>query len=95
MAKPERSALVTHIDRQRVAEIERGFRDFSASARRLATTRSKSEAYKDQWVAVYKGRIEAVAKSLPELNCQIQEKQIPASETLVRFLGRQEMTLIL
>jgi hypothetical protein len=53
------------------------------------------DLYENKWVGVYKGSIVAVADSLEEITRQVAQKNIPAAETVVRFVDREEKTLIL
>ena len=80
----------------RVAEIQRALRDFSASAQLLSSDQPRLiDDYEHKWVGVYKGQIAVVADTLDELNEQIARKHLPAGETLVRYIDREEKTLIL
>jgi hypothetical protein len=75
-----------------ISEISNAIRSFSASA---AAISGSLDQYKEKWVGVYNGQIEAVADSFDQLTAAIQTKHIPANETLIKYVGLKEMTLIL
>jgi len=51
--------------------------------------------YLNKWIGIYKGDIQAVAESFDGVIAALTTQQIPTSESLVRFIGQNEMTLIL
>lgn len=72
------------------------WRDFSASAARLELdSASIHERYPNKWVGLYKGNIEAVADTFEGVTALLAGKHIPTADSLVRFIGQKEMTLIL
>ena len=75
---------------------EQAWRDFSANATSLEVARESIHAqYLNKWIGVYKGQIEAVADSFAGVTEISITKHIPTTDSLVRFIGQKEMTLIL
>jgi hypothetical protein len=75
---------------------EQAWRDFSANAACLeADSAGIHTRYLNKWIGIYKGQIEAVADTFDGVADVLSSKHIPAAETLVRFIGQKEMTLIL
>ena len=72
------------------------WRDFSASAARLEKDSEGIHAqYLNKWIGIYKGNIEAVAETFEDVTALLTSKHIPTGDSLVRFIGQKEMTLIL
>jgi hypothetical protein len=75
---------------------EQAWRDFSAnSASFEARSAEIHSRYLNKWVGLYKGHVEAVADSFDEVDHLLASKGIPTQDSLVRFIGQKEMTLIL
>ena len=78
------------------AEIDAALREFSRSAEVFSSNRPRLiDKYENKWIGVYKGKVEAVADSLEDLTRQIDAKDIPSTETIVRHIDREERTFIL
>lgn len=74
----------------------RAMREFSTSVNRLIEDDEKlHEQYRDKWIAIYKGNIEAVSDTFEGVTADLVGKDIPTADALVRFMGQKEMTLIL
>ncbi len=74
----------------------KAWQDFSASADLLERDGvAIHDRYLNKWVGIYKGSIEAVAESFDDVTAALISKHISPSESLVRFIGQKEMTLIL
>ena len=72
------------------------WRDFSANTACLETDSAEIRSrYLNKWIGIYKGQIEAVADTFDGVDAILAAKNIPAGDTLVRFIGQKEMTLIL
>jgi hypothetical protein len=70
--------------------------DFSASTACLeADSAAIHSRYLNQWVGIYKGKVEAAADTFDGVDAILASKNIPTGDTLVRFIGQKEMTLIL
>lgn len=79
-----------------LAEASRALDDYFASAKFFA----KKEAYlikkhPDQWVAIYKCNVRAVADTLDALIAKIEKQNIPKKQTIARKLELHRRTLIL
>jgi hypothetical protein len=72
------------------------WRDFSANTARLETDSAAIHArFRDKWIGIYKGQVEAVSDTFDGVDAILAAKNIPAGDALVRFIGHKEMTLIL
>jgi hypothetical protein len=81
---------------KRPGDVARELADFSASARVFSTDHPRLiDEHPQQWVGVYKGRVEAAGKTMKSVLSQLREKGVPKDETIVRFIDREEKTLIL
>jgi hypothetical protein len=77
-------------------EIDRALQNYSANVSSFSLTKDEAVAkYKDKWIAIYNGGVEAVADSLEQLSREIAAKHIPASETLFRHIDPKEKIFIL
>jgi Na+/phosphate symporter len=76
--------------------IHQALRSYSASVSSFSLTKDEAvEKYKDKWIAIYNGSVEAVADTLEQLSKEIADKHIPASETLFRHIDPMEKVFIL
>ena len=77
-------------------EVARGPREFSKSAETLSKDRSRLiNEHPLQWVAVYRGELLARAHELPSLMEELERRGIPLGDTIVRFIEKNQRTLIL
>lgn len=77
-------------------DISSALRNFSASAASFSLTKEQAlEKYKDKWIAIYRGEVQAVADDLAQLAQDVAAKQIPASETLFRHIDPKDKVFIL
>ena len=53
------------------------------------------DEHPDQWVGIYRGEVAATATELPTLMVQLTARGIPPENTIVRFIDREEKTLLL
>jgi hypothetical protein len=87
------SAAEKHL---RYSQIGPGLQNFSASVQKLASDSEHiHKVYQNKWIGIYRGNVEAVADSFDAVTAALAAKRIPGAETLVRFIGQKEMTLIL
>ena len=78
------------------ARIARGLRAFSKSAEMLSNDRPRLiSEYALQWVGVYRGEVSANADDLPSLMEELERRSIPLGDTIVRFIEKNQRTLIL
>jgi hypothetical protein len=94
MAKSKKKMNLTP-SRKALAEIQKKFREFSASTHYLSKAARMRGTYDNKWIAIYNGQVKAVADTLDELTDKVEKLDIPSGETLMRYVGEQEMTLIL
>jgi hypothetical protein len=74
----------------------KAWQDFSASTALLERESEKIHScYVNKWIGVYKGNIEAVGETFDEVTALLASKHISPADSLVRFIGQKEMTLIL
>jgi hypothetical protein len=74
----------------------KAWKNFSDSAALLERESEMIHSrYLNKWIGIYKGDIQAVAESFDGVIAALTTQQIPTSESLVRFIGQNEMTLIL
>ena len=77
-------------------EVARGLREFSKSAETLSKDRSRLINERPlPWVGVYRGEVSARARDLPSLMEELESRGIPLGDTIVRFIEKNQGTLIL
>jgi hypothetical protein len=75
---------------------EQAWRDFSASTALLRSeSASIHERYLNKWIGIYKGQIEASGDTFDLVIEGLVDKNISTADSLIRFIGQKEMTLIL
>ena len=53
------------------------------------------EKYLNKWIGIYAGQVQVSGESFEDVVSELNKKEIPVSESLVRFIGQEEPTLIL
>ena len=77
-------------------EIAKGLREFSKSAQMLANDQPRLvDECPRQWIGVYRGEVSAKADDLPSLLETLKRQGIPLGDTIVRFIEKDQRTLIL
>ena len=77
-------------------DIAKGLREFSKSAEMLSNDRSRFiNEHPLQWIGVYRGEVTAKADDLPSLIEELERRGIPPGDTIVRFIEKNQRTLIL
>ena len=77
-------------------QIDREIREFAEAAKVLSSDHPRLiDEHPSHWVGVYRGHVAASAKSLVSLMTQLDRKGIPREKAIVRFIDREERTLIL
>lgn len=77
-------------------DIARRLREFSKSAEMLSNDRPRLiDELPSQWVGVYRGRVSAKADDLASLLEELERRGIPLGDTIVRFIEKNQRTLIL
>lgn len=78
------------------ARIARELDEFAESARALSSDHPRFiDDYPQQWVGVFQGKVQAQGKTLKSVMAQLGEKGIPTKHALIRFIERDQRTLIL
>lgn len=77
-------------------ELRSGLADFRRSARILSSDRPRLiDDYRQQWVAILGGEVVAHDDSLDGVLKAIDERHVPRSRVLVRFVDENVRTMIL
>ena len=77
-------------------ELAKGLREFSKSAEMLSSDLPRLiDRHPMQWIGVFRGEVTAAASSLDKLLAKLEKKEIPPSETVVRFVEPNQRTLFL
>ncbi|HEX4295071.1 MAG TPA: hypothetical protein VHZ29_13135 [Rhizomicrobium sp.] len=77
------------------ADADRELREYAGSARVLSSNHPRLiDEYPEQWVGVHGGKVELVGPSLDAIKKQAHEKGIPLEQTIIRFIEKEEKTLI-
>jgi hypothetical protein len=78
------------------AELARQLRAFRSAAKTLSSNHPRLiDKYPQQWVAVYSGEVKAHAPTIEGVLKELAEKGIPKERAIVRFIDRNQRTLIL
>lgn len=78
------------------AQLDRDLQQFRRAARVLSSKHSRLiDKYPKQWVAVYRGRVRAQARTFRSLLVQVDKKALPRDEVIVRFIHKDQRTIIL
>ncbi len=77
-------------------EIAKGLREYSKSAEVLSAFQPRLiNEYPMKWVGVYRGKVSAKADDLPSLMSKLEKRGIPPGNAIIRFIERNQRTLIL
>jgi hypothetical protein len=77
-------------------QLARDLDDYRKAAQSLSKScPSLLEQYPEQWVAFYDGRVQAHDSNLESVMSQVDEKKLPRQHVLVRFIHREQRTVIL
>ena len=78
------------------ADVDRDIQKFRKSARVLSSKHSRMiTRYPKQWIAVYQGKVRAQGRTLRSVLAQIDEKEIPRGDVIVRYIDKNERAMIL
>ena len=76
--------------------IDRELRQFADAAGILSSNHPRLiDEHPLQWIGVYQGKVAASAQTFSSLMTQLQDDGIPPQNTIVRFIDKNERTLIL
>ena len=77
-------------------KIARDLRAFSRTARVVSSNeRQLLKRYPKQWVAVYNGKVRAVAKSLDGVISKLEKLRVPPNQSIIRYMDTSGRKLIL
>lgn len=77
-------------------EIDRSLTAFSRSAQVLSTDHPRMiEKYPKQWVAIYDGKVRARASTFLSLMSQADKEELPRNDLVVRYIDRNQRTMVL
>ena len=77
-------------------EIDRDLRSFRRTAQVLSSNRPRLiDRYPKQWVAVYRGRVRASGGTFASVIAEVDRKRLPREHVIVRFIDRNQRTMIL
>ena len=69
--------------------------DFSKSSELLSQDRALVKRYAQKWIGVCSGEVKAAEDDLGSLLEALDEQGVPRGNTVVRFIEREQRTLIL
>ncbi|MBI1884727.1 MAG: hypothetical protein HYS09_00125 [Chloroflexi bacterium] len=77
-------------------QVDRSLRAFRKAASVLSSDHPRLiDKYPKQWVAVYNGDVKASATTFSALLAQVDQARLPRAETIIRFIDRNQRTMIL
>ena len=76
-------------------EVAKSLHDFARSTELLSRDRQLAETYAGRWVGVCNGVVKAAADDLESLLNELDIRGVPRADTAVRFIEREQRTLIL
>ncbi len=53
------------------------------------------DQYRKQWIAVYHGKVEAQGRTLKSVMAQVDQKELPRENLIIRFIDKNYRTMIL
>lgn len=77
-------------------EVDRQLQAFSKAARVLSSDHPRLiDEHPLQWVGIYDGHVAASARNLKSLMAQLENEGIPAADTIIRFIDKEERVMVL
>ncbi len=78
------------------ADIDRELQSFRRSARALSSHHPRFiDRYQKKWVAVHNGKTKAQGRTLQSIWRQLDEKGLPREYIIVRYIDKNQRTMIL
>lgn len=78
------------------ADIDRELQSFRRSARILSSHHPRLiDRYQKKWVAIYDGKTRAQGRTLQSIWQQLDKKGLPREHTIVRYIDKNQRTMIL
>lgn len=77
-------------------EIDGDLQKFRRAARLLSSKHPRlTDKYQKQWVGVYEGRVRVHGKTLKSVMDKITDRGLPKERVIVRFIDKNQRTMIL
>ena len=76
-------------------DVAKSLHDFSRSSELLSKDHELAEKYAQKWVGVCSGEVKAAQDDLLSLLKELDDQGVSRSDTIVRFIEREQRTLIL
>lgn len=76
-------------------EVARSLLDFAKSSDLLSKDRALVKKYAQKWIGVCSGEVKAAEDDLGSLLEALDQQGVPRGNTVVRFIEREQRTLIL
>ncbi len=77
-------------------DIDRSLRVFRKAARALSSRQPRLiDLYPKQWVAVYRGKVKVTGRTVTAVLQGIDAKRLPRSEVIIRYIDKNQRTMIL
>ena len=77
-------------------QVDRSLRTFRKAASVLSSDHPRLiDKYPKQWVAVHDGQVKAAATTLNAVLSQVDKAHLPREEVIIRFIDRNQRTMIL
>ena len=77
-------------------EIVKGLLEYSKSAAALSADRPRLiEEHPAKWVGAYRSEVSAKADDLPSLMRELEKQGVPTGDAIIRFVERNQRTMIL
>jgi hypothetical protein len=78
------------------ADVDRELQSFRRSAKVLSSHHPRLiDRYQKKWVAIYNGRTRAQGRTLQSALRQIDRKGLPRAHVIVRYIDKNQRTMIL
>lgn len=78
------------------ADIDRELQSFRRGAKVLSSEHPRLiDRYPKQWVAVYRGKVKAHGRTFRSVLQQIDQKGLPREHIIVRYIDKNQRTMIL
>jgi hypothetical protein len=95
MSKMNREEVLRHLGGS-AADVDRELRQFSDAAKVLSSRHPRLiDQHPSRWVGVYRGKVAASARTLGSLMKRLEDEGIRPRDAIIRFIDKNERTLIL
>ena len=77
-------------------DVDREIQSFRRAARVLSSNHPRLiDLYPKRWVAVHRGKVRATGKTFRSVITQVDRKGLPRGSVIVRYIDRNQRTMIL